>query len=364
MKQNKKSIKTSVIRAVVAGVVLTAFGVLTVVAVKFIIRNKNRQDIWNTPYNFPGVATVTPYNFADYAGTGVGKLILPDEKPVSKNLVLDAPDYDRWAYQTYDIAVLETYREKLREAGYKILQTTDGSWAAHRNGVTVYARNVWAQARISFFARQGAPKSGCTPDQVMQILASKGHRVDCPEVRYDKGYSWEANTPDDAIDPIDITPSGMFEKTGAQLFVAFVADEQYGILDHYYVVRGGNAYEWDQHCLFVFGDATGDGKTELCMSGAICTNWEDSSSYQTYECFSVYPRTENGEKAVVYDLQASDHDMLLNWSMVHPLSDLDAYEEGVVVEGSNEKNYFLRVKSGWVRLVEEKTAKVVGDARK
>ena len=361
MKPKNKTAKTAVIRAFVAGAILAVLGILAVAAVRFVIRNKNREDIWNTPYTFPGVAKVDPSNFAEYAGPGVGKLILPDEKTVQENLVLDAIDCEIWAYQTYDIAVMETYREKLRGAGYRIVQASDGSWVAYRNGVTVYARNVWGQARVSYFAPQTAPKSGCTADQAAEILTMPGHRVDRPEARCANGYSWEKNTPDTAIDPIDITPAGMFEKTGAQLFVAFGAQryEPYNICARYYVIRGGNAYEWNLYCPFVFGDATGDGKTELCMSGSICAFWDDENSYTLSECFAVYPRTEYGEKAVVYDLQASDDDMYLVWSMVHPVSVLDVRDDGVWVFGSNQRTYSLHVNAGPVRLETERPSRGV-----
>ena len=222
----------------------------------------------------------------------------------------------------YDYKVMEEYRKTLAENGYTIIQgdpadieeyrnrhlkvydegisavmrypiretqgVYDGKqeWAAYKDGVLIVVEIPWSDARVYTYVVRETPTGGCTPEEAWNILMNSKTRVDLFPAA--AGDSKESCTPNVNILPIDVTPSGMFEQTQAQVFLTLLMRD--GILyRRFFILRDGIAYEWMAGNV-AFADINGDGETEICMIQRNARADESVSRKWGEETFYVFER--------------------------------------------------------------------------
>jgi|GEM_PF-3575012 hypothetical protein len=223
------------------------------------------------------------------------KLIYPKRGQKDDELIMDWPGETivdtSCDYYSYD--VMDEYCKMLAENGYEIIQgdpadiaayreshykedpngytligftlrKTNGvfegkkEWAAYKDGVLIVIEIPWSAARVYTYVSRETPFGGCTAKEAKEIVMNPETRVDL----FPLG-SQDSCTPNIDIDPIDVTPSGLYEKTQAQVFLTLLEHE--GILyRRFFIIRDGIAYEWEDGNV-AFGDIDGDGMTEICM---------------------------------------------------------------------------------------------------
>lgn len=286
------------------------------------------------------------------------KLIYPEKGREEYELIMDWPGehiVDRQC-DYYDYSVMTEYRNTLMENGYLIIQgdpedikeyrkritmyigdsvdsATENTfvsgttiretygifegrqeWAAYKDGVLIVLEIPASSARVYTYVSRETPDGGCTPAEAWNILQNSETRVDLfllaavdPE---------NSCTPNVAFDPIDVTPSGMYEQTQAQVFLTLLMRD--GILyRRFFIIRDGIAYEWEAGNV-AFGDINGDGETEICMikngsrtsEADIRTNWDstDGSDMSDNDIFYVFehPKEDGVPQITTMKLDSSD----------------------------------------------------------
>ncbi len=226
------------------------------------------------------------------------RLIYPKEGREWQELIMDWPG--EYIVDSncdfYDYKVMEKYRKTLEENGYTIIQgdpadiekyrrshykeypegyasleysiretqgVYDGKqeWAAYKDGMLIVVEIPFSVARVYTYVSCETPFGGYTPEKAMDILMNPETRVDLfPKAN---GGTKESCTPNVIINPIDVTPNGMYERTQAQVFLTLLMRD--GILyRRFFILRDGIAYEWLAGNV-AFADINGDGETEICM---------------------------------------------------------------------------------------------------
>ena len=196
----------------------------------------------------------------------------------------------------YDHIDASAYRRKLREAGYRFVDAEQSnyiSWVAYTDGCVILVYEQSNGCYVFAYTKGQTPDGGYTPDKASEILSTHGLRQDAPirgiPMRNVEDL-WGFYTPNTDVKPMDVTPEGMYEATGAQVFVTLL-NKSDSLTRHFYIVYDGVAVEW-QCGTAAFTDADGDGKKEILTIG------KGASSGRLSATLAAYSRKDSGEVRV------------------------------------------------------------------
>jgi|GEM_PF-2841510 hypothetical protein len=302
MKEKITSGKIRNLIIVLIGIVVIAYIVLFIFVWHKGKEKPVRSD--NTPTVTPTV-TLKPtepvqedYLLTTIASPKAESVILPDEEGVKEttgkqDLWLNAVQENVYCYDHIDASA---YRRKLREAGYRFVDAEQSnyiSWVAYTDGCVILVYEQSNGCYVFAYTKGQTPDGGYTPDKASEILSTHGLRQDAPvrgiPMRNVEDL-WGFYTPNTDVKPMDVTPEGMYEATGAQVFVTLL-NKSDSLTRHFYIVYDGVAVEW-QCGTAAFTDADGDGKKEILTIG------KGASSGRLSATLAAYSRKDSGEVRV------------------------------------------------------------------
>lgn len=344
-KKSKVSKRCKRILAAVIGtaVVSTAVFFLSI-GLRALLKSVNRGKAWNTVWEVEKVAKFDATQF-----------VLPDAEPEERNLVMDAPGVDfrgdpavRW----YPYEARKAYIAKLRQEGYYV-QEYDADFVAHKDDKTIYMEYGWQQMHLHVYVDRPTPEGGCTPEEAEAILMSnlfKGLGGSFPKLQGKSESPVRSTITRVPRLVVDVTPDGMFERTGAQIFLTFVSpftSGTYQVQQKFFVVRYGYAYEWTGKSSLCFADVTGDGNTELCM-------------ITKAETFAAYAKPMANSLPQEYILEPGAEEIPPKYDVpVTSRSELRLDGDEVTVLGADDREYKMVVENGSLVLIDRENGRVI-----
>jgi len=342
--------------AAVAAVVFLSRGLF-----RTVVRLINQSKEYNTKCFYSNIADADATHF-----------LLPQAKE-TKYVIFDHVEWtpDRH-YRTYSEEDIEPYIDTLQQAGYQLQRfektynteyyeydsDTDSEVKVHKehtshvvvaalDGKYIYISPYCGGCSVYLYETQAAPEGGVFPEEALEIIRTPEKCVDPARVRYVPEEYPASPVQEVLFNPVDVTPEGMFEKTGAQVFMVLTYEKDELPDQRYYIVRYGCAYEWNGRSSAAFLDVTGDGNTELCLidyGGDRSTE----EGWVMYECFSAFPKPGKDGLPKEYTLFAGDPDFELDkddFHIIHPFSRFGDPDDPCVV-GMDQKQYELTFSLG------------------
>ena len=347
-KKSKISKRCKRILAAVIGtaVVSTAVYFLSI-GLRALLKSVNRGKAWNTVCEVDRIAQ-----------SDVTRAVLPDEDPEEPVVILDGWTLELPADpagRCYPYDIWDTYGTKLRGAGYEV-EEFDRDLVAHKDDITIYLQHDYYrdQMLLHVYVDRPTPEGGYTPDEVRAILANRNRCTGYGD-RFDLYFGNPSNT-NRAVAVmrerplVDVTPDGMFERTGAQIFTTFTVPFTSGthqVQQRFFVVRYGYAYEWKGRSDLCFADVTGDGNTELCMMTDL-------------ETFTAYPKTIGNGALQRYTLEVNDEDMPPQYTVpITSRSTMQLEGDEITAIGADGRRYKMVVENGSLVLIDRESGNVI-----
>lgn len=278
-------------------------------------------------------------------------VVWPDGEPVPDNTDEEADDDspDTWLGR-YSPNTEVVYEEKLKKAGFET-QVLGESLVGFKENLLLFLQYDFMKSQHVLYAYEGkaVPEGGCSPEEAAKILYEDkyGKALTGPSLSW-LSYRTPGLT--------DVTPDGMFEKTGAQVFfnidIPFTSSGMVFANRRYYVVRYGHSHEWSEGSSLAFADLTGDGDPEMCI-----IEHNGSSAPADKFIVSTKPGSDGEKREYIralfpHDYQSGDADFT-----GRPV--FSVKDGTLIVTRGDSREYELSVVDGELRITDRESGRVL-----